>query len=183
MAKRYFTSLLFVLGLMGCSHIHQDAESLKLGYKQSASDTVIYTSVVQILQNTRRNLPADVQLVVLQGRVLLVGYVSTAQEHIQVINAIWQIKGVHEVIDHLEHVSSDNKKGFGLKNAFIKTQLDANLLTNPSLKYGDFKYIIFKDNLYALACITSEKQKNDFFNLIRKTPSIQKVFFYDMHRQ
>lgn len=174
--------MLCLLSLSGCQHLNQDLESVKLSYQKVSSDTTIYTNVVQILQNLRRDLPADVRLIVLQGRVLLVGYVDTSQEHINLINAIWKVKGVQEVIDHLECVAYVEKKGFALKNTLIKTQLDAMFLSNSAVKYNNFQYIIFKDNLYVLSYVGSEREKEAFFKLVRKTPSIQKVFFYNTYR-
>lgn len=167
----------------GCDHLKADADAVSSSYQKSASDTVIYTNVVQILQNIRRDLPSEVRLIVLHGRVLMVGYVNHSQEHIDIINAVWGVKGVHEVIDHLEMVAPDQKTGFALKNALIKTQLDAFFLGNSALHYGNFQYLIFKDNLYVLARVKSEKEKEAFFNMVRKTPSIQKVFFYNTSRQ
>jgi hypothetical protein len=165
-------------GLIACDHLKEDAKSVQTSYKKSASDTVIYTNVVQILQNIRRDLPAEARLIVLHGRVLLVGYVANSQEHIDVINAVWQIQGVQEVIDHLEHVPDNEKIGFDLKNTFIKTQLDTMFLTNSAVHYGNFQYVIFKKNLYVLACTNSEKEKNAFYDIVKKTPTIQKVYYY-----
>lgn len=176
-----FQTILFLItstALIACDHIKEDAKSVQSSYQKSASDTVIYTNVVQILQNLRRDLPTEARLIVLHGRVLLVGYVASSQEHIDVINAVWQIKGVQEVIDHLEHVPENEKVGFDLKNAFVKTQLDTMFLTNSAVHYGNFQYVIFKKNLYVLACATAEKEKNAFYDMVKKTPTIQKVFYY-----
>lgn len=164
--------------LIGCNLLKEDSKPSQSSFQKSASDTVIYTNVVQILQSIRRDLPSEARLIVLHGRVLLVGYVASSQEHIDVINAIWQIKGVQEVIDHLEHVPDNEKVGFDLKNTFIKTQLDTMFLTNSAVHFGNFQYVIFKKNLYVLACASSEKEKNAFYDIVKKTPSIQKVFYY-----
>ena len=172
-----------VLALSACEHLQKDAKSVEASYQKSASDTVIYTNIVQVLQNIRRDLPSEVRLIVLQGRVLLVGYVANAQEHIDVVNAIWKIKGVQEVIDHLEHVPSNEKIGFDLKNTFIKTQLDTMFLTNSAVHYGNFQYMVFKKNLYVLACTASETEKEAFYAMVKKTPTLQKVYFYSTHRQ
>lgn len=180
---KYCVGIACVLALSACEHLKQDAKSVEVSYQKSASDTVIYTNVVQVLQNIRRDLPAEARLIVLQGRVLLVGYVANAQEHIDVVNAIWQIKGVQEVIDHLEHVPDNEKTGFDIKNTFVKTQLDTMFLTNSALHYGNFQYVIFKKNLYVLACTSSEKEKEAFYAMVKKTPTLQKVFFYSSNKQ
>ncbi|MDP3936366.1 MAG: BON domain-containing protein, partial [Alphaproteobacteria bacterium] len=136
---RYCVGISCVLALSACEHLKQDAKLVEASYQKSASDTVIYTNVVQILQSIRRDLPSEVRLIVLQGRVLLVGYVATAQEHIDLVNAIWKIKGVQEVIDHLENVPVNEKTGFDIKNTFVKTHLDTMFLTNSALHYGNFQ--------------------------------------------
>lgn len=180
---RYYVGISCVLALSACEHLKQDVKLVEASYQKSASDTVIYTNAVQILQNIRRDLPAEARLIVLQGRVLLVGYVANAQEHIDLLNAIWKIKGVQEVIDHLEHVPANEKTGFDIKNTFVKTQLDTMFLTNSSLHYGNFQYVIFKKNLYVLACTSSEKEKEAFYAMVKKTPTLQKVFFYSTNKQ
>lgn len=172
-----------VLCLTACDQLKQNASTVESSYQKTSSDTVIYTNVVQTLQNIRRDLPSEARLIVLDGRVLLVGYVASAQEHIDVINAIWRINGVKEVVDHLEHVAPNEKTGFDLKNAFIKTQLDTMFLTNPALRYGHFEYVIFKKNLYVLACTSSGAEKDAFYAMVKKTPTIQKVFFYSTDKQ
>lgn len=172
-----------VMFLTACDQLKQNASSVESSYQKTSSDTVIYTNVVQTLQNIRRDLPSEARLIVLEGRVLLVGYVSCAQEHIDAINAIWRINGVKEVVDHLEHVEPNEKTGFDIKNAFLKTQLDAMFLTNSALKYGHFQYVIFKKNLYVLASTSSGAEKDAFYAMIKKTPTIQKVFFYNTDKQ
>lgn len=178
-----FISLIMLTVLSGCDHLKEDVKSVEAGYQASASDTVIYTSVIQVLQNTRRDLPSDTRVIVLKGRVLLVGYVNNAKEHIDLINALWQIKGVKEVIDHLESVPENEKTGFSMKQAFLKTQLDTKFLANSQLKYGRFQYVLFKDNLYVLSSSGQSVQKDAFFAMVRQLPTIQKVFFYDVSSQ
>jgi hypothetical protein len=180
---RSYVGISCVLALSACEHLKQDVKSVEASYQKSASDTVIYTNVVQVLQNIRRDLPSEARLIVLQGRVLMVGYVANAQEHIDVVNAIWKIKGVQEVIDHLEHVPANEKTGFDLKNAFVKTQLDTMFLTNSVVHYGNFQYVIFKKNLYVLARTSSETEKEAFYAIVKKTPTLQKVYFYSTLRQ
>jgi len=183
MNKTYIIFLCLLMGISGCGEFNQGAESVKSSYQKTASDTVIYTNVVQILQNIRRDLPSEVRQIVLQGRVLLVGYVASSQEHIDLINAVWQIKGVQEVIDHLEYAATNEKTGFEIKHAFLKTQLDSMFLTNSALHYNHFQYVMFKKNLYVLSSTSSESEKTAFFNMMRKMPTIQKVFFYSTYRQ
>lgn len=182
MNKLYLALISISIGLSGCDHFKHDVQSLQSSYQKSASDTIIYTNVVQVLQNMRRDLPADVRLIVLGGRVLVVGYVATSQEHVNIVNAIWQIKGVQEVLDHLEYVDKNQRSGFDLKSAFLKTQLDTLFLANSALRYGCFQYVIFKRNLYALAYKISESEKDAFFKMVRRMPNLQKVFFYNTHR-
>jgi hypothetical protein len=182
--KLSYTSLAAgMMFLTACDQLKQNASSVESSYQKTSSDTVIYTNVVQTLQNIRRDLPSEARLIVLDGRVLLVGYVASAQEHIDTINAIWRINGVKEVVDHLEHVAPNEKTGFDLKNAFIKTQLDTMFLTNSALRYGHFEYVIFKKNLYVLACTSSGAEKDAFYAMVKKTPTIQKVFFYSTDKQ
>lgn len=169
--------------LTACDQLKQNARSVESSYQKTSSNTIIYTNVVQTLQNIRRDLPSEARLIVLDGRVLLVGYVDSGQEHIEVINAIWRINGVKEVVDHLEHVAPSEKTGFDLKNAFVKTQLDTMFLTNSALHYGHFEYVIFKKNLYVLASVSSGAEKDAFYAMVKKTPTIQKVFFYSTDKQ
>lgn len=178
---RLYLGLICLISLSACDQYKQNLNSAEASYQKTASDTVIYTNVVQTLQNIRRDLPSEARLIVLQGRVLLVGYVSSAQEHIDIINAIWRINGVKEVVDHLEHVGANEKTGFDIKNAFLKTQLDTMFLTNSAVHYGHFEYVIFKKNLYVLACSISNAEKEAFYAIVKKTPTIQKVFFYSPH--
>jgi hypothetical protein len=173
----------FIICVTGCSQLKEGTESVKLNYQKSASDTIIYTNVIQLLQGMRRDLPADVRLIVLQGRVLLVGYVENSQEHINIINAIWRLDGVQEVIDHLECVAPNEKTGFQLKNALLKTHIDTMFLTNSALHSRHFQYIIFKKNLYVLTNASSESEKTAFFTMLRKVPTITKVFLYNTYRQ
>lgn len=173
--------LIICVVLAACAHIKEDVKSAQSKYQESASDTVVYTNAVQILQSIRRDLPSEARLIVLHGRVLVVGYVRNSQEHVDIINSVWQIKGVQEVIDHLEQSPEKEKVGFDIKNTFIKTHLDTMFLTNSALHYGNFQYVMFKKNLYVLSCTSSETEKTAFYAMLKKTPTIQKVFFYSTY--
>lgn len=150
--------------------------------RSSSSDTVIYTNAIRHIQNIRRNLNSQIKVSVLKGRVLVVGYVDSPEQHLKLTTALWGISGVQEVIDHLEYVLEPLRGGFAVSHAVIKAQLQAKLLTQSQVKSSNFQYIFFKDNLYVLACPTSEKEKDLFFDIARTLPQVKKVFFYDMHR-
>lgn len=177
--------LLIVNILSGCGTvgIFSSQDSNQTSNKRAkSSDTVIYTNAIRQIQNIRRNLNSSVQIVVLKGRLLVVGYVDSPDEHLRLTNMLWGIAGVQEVIDHLEYTPEERRGGFSIANSLLKTQLDAKLLTQRKLVHSNFKYVVFKDNLYVLACPAAEAEKDVFFILVRKLPQVKKVFFYDMHR-
>lgn len=183
---KFFLFNVICMLLLGCETLpilSSESSSTSASKRISASDTVIYTNVVRRLQNIQRDINDRVRVVVLKGRVLIVGYVDSPDEHLKITNVLWGVSGVQEVIDHLEYVKEESQKnGFSFSYALIKAQLDAKLLTQRSLSYAHFQYVIFKDNLYVLACPLTEAEKDMFFSVVRKTPQIKKVFFYDMHR-
>lgn len=164
----------------GCSFEQGVVDSANRGGDQGSS--ALYTSVISNISNIRGNLPSNLSIVVLNGRVLIVGYVKSAEEHIQLMNAVWKTEGVKEVIDHLELESKSQKDGFSISYALLKAQIDAKVIASSQLKSKNFQYTLFKQNVYVLACPGSSLEKEAFFNLMKTTPTIEKVFFYDTRR-
>ncbi len=90
--------------------------------RQSAADEVVHNRSIDSV--TRDNLPSDGSLI-FDRRVLIVGHVTSPQEHIDLVNALWKVDGVKEVVDHLELVVQGNKDGCPLCKALLRIQIDA----------------------------------------------------------
>lgn len=148
----------------------------------SITDETLYNKLIVNVTKVRSNLPSDLSFVILSGRVLVVGYVSSPEEHINLINALWKTSGVSEVVDHLELATKHKKDGFPLSQALLRAQIDAKFVAATQLRYKNFKYTLFKGNVYVLACPDSSREKDTFFQLMKTIPSIGKVYFYDTRR-
>ncbi len=174
--------VLLITAISGCNNTFFKNDTKKNNTPLINTNS-LENQIIEKLTQVRSNLPSNLRLIILSGRVLVVGYVQSSKEHIATMNTIWSIKDVLEVIDHLELETPEKRDGFPLTHALIKTQIDAKFIAHSEIRYSDFQYVLFKQNIYVLGCSPSTKEKQAFFQLLKSTPSIKKVFFYDIHKQ
>ena len=140
-------------------------------------DTLIKTQIKNIYFDTNENIFFNVDVEVVQGRVLLTGTVDNSDLRIEATRMAWGIKGVQTVINELQISNDDNILSFA-DDLFISTQIKGKLLLNSELPYINYTVETVNSVVYLIGVARSEEERQSVIDLSREVYGVVDVIDY-----
>ncbi len=148
--------------------------------EDTASDTLIASNLVKEFVINKLKTPFNnIELMVNEGRVLLMGVVTDPDKAQLALDLTWKKSGVQEVIDEIE-LDKDDK--FKIKNILgsindygITTISKAKILANPNTKFFNYKITTVRGNVYLIGVAKDQQEINKATSLISKIYGVKKV--------
>lgn len=124
-----------------------------------------------------KDLLANVDVKVVEGRVLLAGNVDKPDSQIEAVKLAWQIAGVKEVINE---VQINDKSGFWnyTKDVWISTQVRARLLLGKEIRSINYSVITVNQVVYLMGIAQNQEELNRVTNVASSTSYVQRVVSY-----
>ena len=124
-----------------------------------------------------KDLFANVEIKVVEGRVLLSGNVDKPDTQIDAVNIAWQVNGVQEVINEIQ---INDKSGFGnyAQDVWISTQIRSRLLFTKGIRSVNYSVLTVNQVVYLMG-IAQDQAELDRATWVASTTSyVQKVVSY-----
>lgn len=124
-----------------------------------------------------KDMLANVEVKVVEGRVLLTGNVDKPDSQIEAVKLAWQVDGVKEVINE---VQINDKSGFWnySKDVWISTQVRTRLIFGKDIKSINYSVITVNQVVYIMGIAQSQEELNRVTNVASTTSSVQRVVSY-----
>ena len=131
----------------------------------------------QYAQNDYKDLLANVEIKVVEGRVLLTGNVDKPDSQIQAVNLAWQVNGVKEVMNE---VQVSDKAGFAnyARDLWISTQIKSRLLFTKGIRSVNYSVITVKQVVYMMGIAQDQTELDKATNVASTTNYVQRVVSY-----
>lgn len=169
--------VLFLVCFVGaCS---QNNDNLNTKKRINVNDWVLHTNIYQVLHHLDRSTCKNMDILVTKGRCLLLGSLKDESQHKLFIKKIWDIKGVHDVIDHTT-IDKTPSQTLRIKDTLAKANVNAVLALSRNVSLGNYNYTVFKGDLYVIALPYDSDIKTPFMEAIKRAPEIKKVFYYEV---
>lgn len=155
---KFFYLILVVVFLGSCAAINVTSSSLKeKGIKEAMSDGMIDAAVNKELINHDINMFLNVEIEVVEGRVLLTGSVKKAKYRMDAIKLAWKVLGVREVINEIEVT---NKGGIirYLNDVKIKTQIRYKIIADKKIRSINYNFESVNGTLYVIGIAQNKKE-------------------------
>ena len=126
-----------------------------------------------------------IEVLVDEGRVLVVGKVKNSTQRNQINDIAWSIKGVKEYISEIKILSHRQKaeKPYKIlakksKDAAISSQVRGRLLAKRQASLINVQLQVMDGNAYVIGVASNQHQLDAIHNAIATTKGIQKVVSY-----
>ena len=131
----------------------------------------------QYAQNDYKDLLANVEIKVVEGRVLLTGNVDKPDSQIQAVNLAWQVNGVKEVMNE---VQVSDKAGFAnyARDLWISTQIKSRLLFTKGIRSVNYSVITVNQVVYMMGIAQDQTELDKATNVASTTNYVQRVVSY-----
>ena len=155
---KFFYLILVVVFLGSCAAINVTSSSVKeKGIKEAMSDGMIDATVNKEFINHDINMFINVEVEVVEGRVLLTGSVKKAKYRMDAIKLAWKVLGVREVINEIEVT---NKGGIirYLNDVKIKTQIRYKIIADKKIRSINYNFESVNGTLYVIGIAQNKKE-------------------------
>lgn len=124
-----------------------------------------------------KDLLANVEIKVVEGRVLLTGNVDKPESQIEAVKLAWQVNGVKEVINEIQ---INDQSGFinYAKDVWISTQVRTRLLFGKDIHNINYSVITVNQVVYLMGIAQDEAELNRATNVASSTSYVKRVVSY-----
>ena len=177
---KFFYLILIVVFLGSCAAINVTSSSVKeKGIKEAMSDGMIDATVNKEFINHDINMFLNVEIEVVEGRVLLTGSVKKAKYRMDAIKLAWKVLGVREVINEIEVT---NKGGIirYLNDVKIKTQIRYKIIADKKIRSINYNFESVNGTLYVIGIAQNKKELKRVVNHSNDIKGVIKVVSHVM---
>jgi osmotically-inducible protein OsmY len=128
-------------------------------------------------QNDYKDLLANVEVKVVEGRVLLTGNVDKPDSQIEAVRLAWQVNDVKEVINE---VQISDKAGIAnyARDVWISTQIKSRLLFTKDIRSINYSPITVNQVVYLMGIAQDQAELDRVTNVAGTTNYVQRVVSY-----
>lgn len=151
------------------------AQDKSLG--QSIDDTKIKFAVNEKILKIHINMFSHVNLMVDEGRVLMIGYVEHPSYIDRAVEAAWNVKGVQDVINEIEVGKPEGFPQYA-QDSMITTKLKTKLTFDKNVHAVNYEVTTLKGVIYIIGIAQNEAEAKHVVNHARNIRHVKKVVSY-----
>ena len=154
----FFLSIFVITLLNSCAAINVTTSSIKeKGIKEAISDGMIDAGINKEFLNHDINMFLNVEIEVVEGRVLLTGSVKKKKHRLNALKLAWKVLGVREVINEIDVTKKGGIKQY-LIDVKIKTQMRYKVITDKKVSSINYNFEVVNGNLYIIGIAKNKKE-------------------------
>lgn len=144
----------------------------------AVDDAGIFAQIKErYLQADTNDLFANVEIKVVEGRVLLTGNVDEPDTQIEAVNLAWQVDGVREVINEIQ-VSDQSGFSNYARDVWVSAQVRSRLLFGKGIRSVNYSVITVNQVVYLMGIAQDQAELNRAVNVASTTSYVKKVVSY-----
>ena len=173
--KNFLLLISTIILLNSCVAVNVTTSSAKeKGIKEAISDGMIDAGINKEFLNHDINMFINVQIEVVEGRVLLTGSVKKPKHRLDAIKIAWKVLGVREVINEIDVTEKGGIKQY-LIDVKIKTQIRYKILADKEVSSINYNFEVVNGNVYIIGIAENKKELKKLIAHINSIGGVLKV--------
>ena len=156
--RNFLLLIPIIILLNSCAAVNVTTSSAKeKGIKEAISDGMIDAGINKQFLNHDINMFINVEIEVVEGRVLLTGSVKRPKHRLDAIKIAWKVLGVREVINEIDVTEKGGIKQY-LIDVKIKTQIRYKVLADKEISSINYNFEVVNGNVYIIGIAKNKKE-------------------------
>ena len=173
--KNFLLLISIIILLNSCAAVNVTTSSVKeKGIKEAISDGMIDAAINKEFFNHNINMFINVEIEVVEGRVLLTGSVKKPKHRLDAIKIAWKVLGVREVINEIDITEKGGIKQY-LIDVKIKTQIRYKVLADKEVSSINYNFEVVNGNVYVIGIAENKKELKKLVKHINSIRGVLKV--------
>jgi len=144
----------------------------------AVDDAGIYLKIKDLyLQNDYKDLLANVDVKVVEGRVLLAGNVDKPESEVTAVRLAWQVGGVREVMNEVKVTDQAGIWNY-TRDVWISTEIRTHLLLGKDIHSVNYSVITLNQVVYLMGIAQNQDELDRATYVASTTQYVQKVVSY-----
>ena len=173
--KNFLLLISIIILLSSCAAVNVTTSSVKeKGIKEAISDGMIDAGVNKEFFNHDVNMFMNVEIEVVEGRVLLTGSVKQSKHRLDAVKLAWKVLGVREVINEIDITEKGGIKQY-LIDVKIKTQMRYKVIADKEISSINYNFEVVNGILYIIGIAENKKELKKIIKHANTIGSVLKV--------
>ena len=173
--KNFFLIISIIIILNSCAAVNITTSSAKeKGIKEAISDAMIDAGINKEFLNHDINMFINVEIEVVEGRVLLTGSVKKSKHRLDAIKLAWKVLGVREVINEIDTTEKGGIKQY-LIDVKIKTQMRYKVIADKEISSINYNFEVVNGIVYIIGIAENKKELKKIVKHANTIGSVLKV--------
>ncbi len=173
--KKFLLLISIIILLNSCAAVNVTTSSVKeKGIKEAISDGIIDAGVNKQFFNHDVNMFMNVEIEVVEGRVLLTGSVKQSKHRLDAVKLAWKVLGVREVINEIDITEKGGVKQY-LIDVKIKTQMRYKIIADKEISSINYNFEVVNGILYIIGIAKNKKELKKIVKHANTIGSVLKV--------
>ena len=144
------------------------------GIEGTVRDSALKNAVLRELQVYNPEMAENLDVVVYEGRVLVIGRIPNPAWRDEAIKRIWQNKGVKEVYDEIE-IGPYQNPGADMDDTWISTQLRNDLVWDANVRSINYIVTTSDHAVYLMGSARNQVELDRVTGYAREIPGVRRV--------
>ena len=173
--KNYLLLIFVSIFLNSCAAVNVTTSSVKeKGIKEAISDGIIDAAINKEFINHNVNMFINVEIEVVEGRVLLTGSVKIPKHRLDAVKLSWKVLGVREVINEIDVTEKGGIVNY-LTDVKIKTQIRYKVIADKSISSINYNFECVNGALYLIGIAKNKKELKKIMKHANNIKGVTKV--------
>ena len=173
--RKFLLSVFVIILLNSCAAVNVTTSSVKeKGIKEAISDGMIDAAINKEFFNHDINMFINVEIEVVEGRVLLTGSVKKSNHRLDAIKLAWKVLGVREVINEIDATEKGGIKQY-LIDVKIKTQIRYKVIADKEISSINYNFEVVNGIVYIIGIAENKKELKKIVKHANTIGSVLKV--------
>ena len=173
--KNFLLLISIIILLSSCAAVNVTTSSVKeKGIKEAISDGMIDAGVNKEFFNHDVNMFMNVEIEVVEGRVLLTGSVKQSKHRLDAVKLAWKVLGVREVINEIDVTEKGGIKQY-LIDVKIKTQMRYKVIADKEISSINYNFEVVNGIVYIIGIAENKKELKKIIKHANTIGSVLKV--------
>ena len=140
-------------------------------------DATIKINIAARFISSKDNLFVNVNVTVLEGRVLLTGIVEDQEARIDAVRRVWEVKGVREVINEIDTGNRDKLKDYA-NDLWINTQAKGLAAKTLGLRSVAYNFETINGKIFIAGISNNPESIENLVDALKKIKGVKEIVNY-----
>lgn len=140
----------------------------------AVDDTIIKSKINSALLQKSVDLFGDIEIDVVEGRVMLTGSVPVPEDRVEAVRLTWTVDGIKEIINEIQVEDESGLTDYA-QDSWITARIKSKLLFEREVRSINYNIETVNAVVYMIGIAQSQGELERVTNIVRNVPNVRRV--------